>query len=323
MRLAKLDENILNKKLALTIKSSTGRKLIQNNVVLSERVIKRLKSNGLNAIYIEDENVDVELRESITEDKRIQIIQKLNEIYSDIQRGQYNDIEFGRFIRNEILPSIVNEPVSLPIGQVMKEEDISQHSLNVCLLVVRTGIAIGLNQEKIEQLAKAALLHEVGKLIQKSDKRLEEIPYEELGYRYLKQKHSSVLVYTTVRFQNETIDGKGTLKIPESNQNELVKILSICNYYESLLRTTHLLPHQCFEKVQALVNTKFDTKVFEAFRKSIYIYPIGLPVKLNNGEEGIVFKQNELYPLRPIVKANGQEYNLLENLSLFIEEVLM
>lgn len=321
MRLAKLNHELINKKLATTIKSQNGRKLINKGAVLSDKVIERLINSGINAIYIEDENIDVELKESLDENKRVELVKKLQEIYNDITKNEYNDISFTRYIRKEVLPEIKNEPVSIPVGQVMDKNDIIQHSINVCLLVVRTGVTMGLTQDKIEQLAKAALLHDIGKIIKEKDSKLKDIPHEEIGYEFLKRKYCSVLVYMAVKFQSERYDGNGLYKIEKEKQNELVKILSICDYYETLLRTTNLLPHECFEKVQSLVNIQFDPEVFEAFRKSLYIYPIGLPVKLNNGVEGIVFMQNKSYPLRPIIKTSKMQYNLLENLSLFIEEV--
>jgi HD-GYP domain-containing protein (c-di-GMP phosphodiesterase class II) len=81
------------------------------------------------------------------------------------------------------------------------------------------------------------------------------------------------------------------------------------------------MPYECYEKTQSLVNTRFDPAVFQAFRDALYIYPIGLPVRLSNKEEGVIVKQNQSYPLRPVIKAANHYYNLMENLNLFIEKV--
>ncbi|RKD29544.1 HD-GYP domain-containing protein [Thermohalobacter berrensis] len=323
MQLTKLDESAINKRLSYPLKTKDGRKLVNGNTILSERLIKRLKSSGFNAVYIQDENTDIELKETLPENKRAEIAAKLQEVYDNIANNQYNDIEFARFIRNNILPEIKNEPISIPINETMDKNDILHHSLNVCLLSVRTALTMGLTQDKVEAVARAALLHEIGKILKKKSRNnaLKKKSYEEVGYSFLKNKHSSVLVYTTVRYHNETLDEKGPFHLSKDNQHELTKIISLCNYYENLLREAKLLPHECFEKVQALVNFKFDPDVFKAFRKSLYIYPVGLPVKLSNGNEGIVAMQNKAYPLRPIIKADGIFYNLLENLSLFIEKV--
>jgi HD-GYP domain-containing protein (c-di-GMP phosphodiesterase class II) len=153
------------------------------------------------------------------------------------------------------------------------------------------------------------------------DKKFKDVPHYELGCEFLKRKNCLVLSYMAVRFQEEAFDGSGIYKVPREKQIDFSKILSICDYYENLLRTTNFMPYECFEKTQSLVNTKFDPEVFKAFRNALYIYPIGLPVQLSNKEEGVVIKQNESYPLRPIIKAANRYYNLMENLTLFIEKV--
>jgi hypothetical protein len=91
-------------------------------------------------------------------------------------------------------------------------------------------------------------------------------------------------------------------------------------FFETQLRASKLMPYECYEETQALVNSKFDPEIFQAFRDAIYIYPVGLPVYLNNKSVGVIIKQNHSYPLRPVVKTSDHCYNLMENLSLFIEK---
>ena len=49
-------------------------------------------------------------------------------------------------------------------------------------------------------------------------------------------------------------------------------------------------------------NGHFDERVFQAFVKSLGIYPIGSLVKLNSGRLGIVIEQSEKSLLAPRVK---------------------
>jgi HD-GYP domain-containing protein (c-di-GMP phosphodiesterase class II) len=321
MRLAKLDENLIGQKLSIAIKTLEGKRLVNGSTEISEKLLERLKNYGMNAIYVEDENEDITLQETINEDKRAEISIKLNTIYEKIiKQNCFDEFELGKLIRSDIIPEINNEPVSIPIGTKISGYDITQHSLNVCLLCIVTGINLGLGMDKIELLAKSSLLHDIGKIIKNKETN---IGHEQLGYDFLKTKTSSVFVYNLVRFHHETIDGEGPHRLSIQNQNDLIKILSLCNFYENMLSQKSLAPNTCFENIQALVNIKFDQQIYEAFRKSIYVYPTGLPVKLNNGEEGIVVRQNKELPLRPIVRNSKSEYNLLEHLSLFIESVML
>lgn len=322
MRLAKLDEDLSNKKLAISIKTKDGKKLINEGAVLTGSIIDRLKSSGLNTVYIEDNNVDVQLHETLDENRRALLYTKMQEVFAGITtRKDFNSIELLRFIRQEFLPEIKNEPVSIPADQIMNKDDYIMHSINVAILAVRTAYNMGLNMDKQEQMAFIALMHDVGNVIKKNNMKYKDTPHYEIAYEFLKDKNCAVLSYMSVRFQEEAYNGSGVYKISKDKQIDFAKILCICNFYENLLRTTNLMPYECFEKTQAFVNVKFDPEVFEAFRDAIYIYPIGLPVQLSNKAEGVVVKQNESYPLRPVVKTSDNYYNLMENLSIFIEKV--
>jgi HD-GYP domain-containing protein (c-di-GMP phosphodiesterase class II) len=321
MRLAKLGNYLENKKLATAIKSRDGKKLVNEGAVLSLRLIERLLENGLSAVYIEDDNYDIELKESIDVNKQARIYMKLQEVFAKIERNDFNHIELMHFIRTDFLPEIKNEPVSIPADQVMEKNDIVQHSIHVSMLAVRVAILCGFAKDKIEMMAFVALLHDIGKVIKNKDSKLKDIPHYEVAFDFLKKKNCTVLSYMSIRFQEENYDGSGAYKIDKDKQIDYAKILGVCDYYENLLRSGNLMPYECYERTQALVNSRFDPEVFEVFRDSIYIYPVGLPVLLSNKVEGIIIRQNESYPLRPIIKTGDQCYNLMENLSLFIQKV--
>lgn len=319
MRLMRLDEKSIGKNLALAINTQNGNKILNSGSKLSERIIKRLEEYGLKAVYIEDENTDIELQETLSENVKVRVLNKLNLIYSKIQNEKYFDeFELGKLIRDEIIPEMNSGPISIPVGIMTKGYNIAIHSLNVCLLSIEVAKILGMDMKKIDTIAKAALIHDIGKLFDNEDAN-----HCQAGYEFLKNKINTVTLYSTIRYHHETLDGQGPFKISGENQNEYIKIISLCNYYDKLLNEEGLLPTECFEKIQVLVNTKFDNSVFEAFRKAIFIYPIGLPVKLNNGEEGIIIRQNNNFPLRPFVRTEKNEYNLMEHLSIFIQEILL
>jgi putative nucleotidyltransferase with HDIG domain len=312
---------LVNKKLAVSIKTKDGKKLINEGAILSVRIIEHLKRSGFSAVYIEDENFDIEIQETVNIDRRVHLYSKIQEIYSGIEKNDFIYVELLRFIRLNLLPELKNEPVSIPYDEVMEKEDIVQHSINVAFLAVRTGALLGFNMEKLELIAFVALLHDIGKLLKNKDPKLKDIPHYEAAFEFMKRKNCSVLSYMAVRFQEESYDGKGAYKIENEKQIDLSKVLSICDFYETQLRTTNLMPYECYEKTQTLVNVRFDPEVFQAFRDAIYIYPVGLPVYLNNKAVGVIYRQNHSYPLRPVVKTADNYYNLMENLSLFIERV--
>ncbi len=321
MRLAKLDVNILDKKLATPIMLKNDTKLVSGGVQITEKLIKRLKEYGFHAVYIEDPSVDVELTGDMSETVRSNIIGKLNEMYNRICDGSFDEFAFSRLIREDIFPEISHSrPVSLSVCRPFMTDDISLHSLNVCLLSMGTAIKVGLDMRKIEILGKAALFHDIGKLME-DDKR--HAGHEQKAFELLKDYGSSVLLYTAVRYHHETLDGTGPYRLPAEKQTDIVRILSICNYFERLFSVHGMLPHQCFEEINSLVDEKFDRYAFEALAKSVWFYPVGLPVRLNNDEMAVVVGQNDLFPFRPIVQTENARYNLMKDLSLNIAQVLL
>jgi HD-GYP domain-containing protein (c-di-GMP phosphodiesterase class II) len=321
MRLAKLGSYLEDKRLATAIKSRDGKKLVNEGAILSIRLIERLLESGLSAVYIEDDNYNIEVQESIDGNKHAKIYTKVQEIFMKMERMEFNYVDLMHFIRTNFLPEIKNGPISIPADQIMEKEDLVQHSINVAMLSVRTAMLLGFAMDKIEMMAFIALLHDIGKVIKNKNAKLKDIPHYEVAFDFLKKKNCTVLSYMSIRFQEENYDGSGMYKISKDKQIDFARILSICDHYETLMRTGNLMPYECYERTQALVNSKFDPEVFKAFRDSIYIYPVGLPVLLNNKVEGVIIRQNESYPLRPIIKAVDQYYNLMENLSLFIQKV--
>lgn len=281
MRLAKLEEGLTNRKLAVSIQSSEGSKLISEGTILSDRLIEKLADNGIHAVYIEDENCDIQFQETLDICKYDNISRKLKEIYNGIEKNEFSVVNVLRFIRSELLPKIKNEPVSIPANQVMNKDDLIQHSLNAAFLSARMAYLMGLNMEKIELMVLIALMHDIGKIIHKKEGNKNRLPHYESACEFLKRKNCTVLTYMSIRFQNEAFDGRGLYRITEDKQIIFAKILSICDYYETLLRSTNLMPYECFEKTQSQVYKKFDPRIFEVFRDSIYIYPVGLPVLFN------------------------------------------
>lgn len=323
MRLVKLDDRIINKRLAVAMKSKDGKKLINEGTVLTNRIIELLIHNGFYAVYIEDENYDVVLHESVDNDSRVKITTWLQNVYAEIEKDHLDQMDILRFIRLQFLPAIKNEPVSLPVDVVMEKNDIVQHSINVAILMIRTANMLNWNQDKLVLAAFIALMHDIGKVLQNKNSRLMSIPHYEVAFEFMKRKNCSVLSYMAVKYQREAYDGSGVYKIEQEKQIDLVKVLAICNDYETRLRSSNIMPYECFEETQALVNKKFDPLIFHSFLDALYVYPVGLPVLLNTKEEGIVIVQNHSFPLRPIVKTNNNYYNLMENLSLFIEKVII
>jgi len=129
-----------------------------------------------------------------------------------------------------------------------------------------------------------------------------------VGYRVLNEaKLYSNIPLDVCMHHHERIDGRGYPFGLHGNEISVhAKIAAVCDAYDSL--TSNRPGHQAWTPARALeymavrVDTLFDRTVFQAFTRSIGIYPLGTVLRLRSGRLAVVFAQNDNEPLRPQVK---------------------
>ena len=90
--------------------------------------------------------------------------------------------------------------------------------------------------------------------------------------------------------------------------------------------------YQAIEYIRVNAGKKYDSTIAAKFLETIAWYPVGIKVVLNDGDVGIVIRQNKDSTDRPVIKmlthADGSEYNpqteidLLKKLTLFVVDTL-
>ncbi|TRZ74987.1 MAG: HD domain-containing protein [Deltaproteobacteria bacterium] len=193
------------------------------------------------------------------------------------------------------------------------------HPVNTMVYAIKLGLRMGYTREKLDELALAALLHDVGmfmipeNIIGKEDSLTEsELAlvkrHPELGKNLLfKFKDQFPWLARAVHEHQERENGHGYPRgIKGDDIAEYAKIIGICDSYEAM---THNRPHKKaimqFASVRELIETKdllFPTKILRAFLEELSLYPIGSYVKLNNNAIGLVIATNKDQPLKPIIK---------------------
>jgi HD-GYP domain-containing protein (c-di-GMP phosphodiesterase class II) len=108
---------------------------------------------------------------------------------------------------------------------------------------------------------------------------------------------------------HERVNGKGyPLGINGDNINKFSKIISVCDVFTAMssnrCHRDRFNPNEAYEYILCNAGTMFDEEVVTKFKQSFYIYPLGIRVKLSNGLEGYVVRQNESFPDRAIVRVS-------------------
>lgn len=283
---------------------------------------------GITTIYIEDGNDEIDLQEVLPTPIKLKSLIALKEVFEEIKKKDYVNEKKVFDILHSIMENINLSENAALVNNLAPNDDLSKlalHSLDVTILTLMVCIHKKYDDLKLLKIGEAALLHDIGKLYVNDKKHV-------IKGRDLLKKNPTFMstTFMAIYYLYERVDGSGQFGIVGEKIHEFTKILSISNgYINNINGDNPLLPHVAIEKIAADVGIKFDKDIYSDFTQSLYCYPNGLQVRLNNGQEGIVVMQNSGFTTRPILGINTNEgykfCNLVEteNLTLFMEEVIL
>ena len=327
--------------LARSIFASDGNVLLGSWVELNQRYIDRLKEKGVYHIYIEDElSQGIEVVDVIADETRIKAKGIVKSVMFDVAKdNEINDAYRITKIVNQIVDELLeNKDVLINLSDMRLIDDYTfGHCVNVCVLSVMTGIAMGYNQLRLRELGVGALLHDIGKMkipikLLKKPGQLTDDEYKEikrhtiLGFDILRNCDTiSKISANTALAHHERCDGTGYPNgLLKDQIHDFSKIVAIADVYDAMTSDRAyrkaLEPYKAVEYILAMSLTQFDYNVAKIFIGNISIYPVGSGVVLNTGEKGLVVEVNKEFPTRPrvriILDKYGCHYNKFEEIDL-------
>ena len=242
----------------------------------------------------------------------------------------FNEVRMGNAIKlseaaplvEEISQSITRNPEAfLNLARLKTKDDYTyMHSVAVCALMIALGKQLGLTGQDLKDVGLAGLLHDVGKMMiddqvlnkpgKLTDEEFELIKeHPRKGWEVLQGSPDITAVALDVCLHHhERVDGTG---YPERISGEKLTLFArmgaVCDVYDALTSNRCYKngwePAETIRKMAEWRNGHFDEKVFQAFVKTIGIYPSGTLVRLKSGRLAIVIEQTGKSLLTPIVKA--------------------
>ncbi|MDE2389260.1 MAG: HD-GYP domain-containing protein [Betaproteobacteria bacterium] len=265
----------------------------------------------------------VSVEEELNTAKKIQNKAKeaVTSMFSEVRMGKVLEIEGAESLVEEINQSMERNPNALLTLIRLRNvnEYTYMHSVAVCMLMVALGRRLGLDEIQVRQAGTAGLLHDIGKMVipnevlNKPGKLTDEEfavmkSHPERGWEILKscyQVHETAL--DVCLHHHERVDGKG---YPKKLSGEALTLFArmgaVCDVYDAISSDRCYKPAwstaESIRKMASWKDGHFDEIVFQAFVKTIGIYPSGTLLKLKSGRLGVVMEQSTKKLTTPIVK---------------------
>jgi HD-GYP domain-containing protein (c-di-GMP phosphodiesterase class II) len=339
-------------KLAKPLYNADGMILLNAGIELQDRFIDRLKELDVSYIYVEDDlTQDIDVPDVIGEKTRVEAVSSAKKIVEQIKLGRGVDAAQAKKVTNTLVDELCrNKGVMANFSDMRTRNDyLFSHSVNVCVLSIMTGISLGFDELRLQDLGVGALLHDVGKIeinpdILNKNGRLtveeaEEIKkHPSLGFNLLRSNPDISLISAHCAFQHhERYDGSGYPRgLKEDQIHQYAQIVSIADVYDALTSdATYRRAMPVYEAIAIITKaggSYFDSELVKAFVDNIAIYPIGSVVRLNNNQIGVVVDISREFKSRPVVRILFDEHkqpvtklielDLSKNPRLYIADVV-
>lgn len=322
---------------AKTLYGKNGEKMLTEGTVLNQKYIEGVRRLSFAGIYIDDDlSRDIEIINTISDELRLETMNGLKKIFIEADskkdpRERTNEI--SRQVESIIDELLSNKQMMINMIDLKCFDNYTYlHSVNVAVLAIMTGIAMGLERTALSRLGLSAILHDIGKvfiskyIVNKPDV-LTDDEFDEmkkhslLGYHYARDKFKlPVSCHMGILDHHEKFDGTG---YPNGKVGKdistLGRVVTVADIYDALTSERPyrkaLSPSVAMEYIMGGSETMFDPEISEVFIRKIAAYPIGTTVKLSNGFTAIVLENFESFCLRPrvrVFKVAGKEVKPFE-----------